>query len=144
MGQDGGDVWPALSPQLEGELKAQLSSMQRTVQPDAQGNPTAQWLETGPDHLRHAHVYYVVASILFGGASVDIGKLRGDAAQGALGPLEAINAATGERRVIRPMPWTPEQDTVGNPTADKAARDSTLRQRFPFLFSDGDKNELNK
>lgn len=139
MGQDGGDVWPALSPQLEGDLKAQLSSMQRTVQPDAQGNPTAQWLETGPDHLRHAHVYYVVASILFGGPPVDIAKLRGEQVA-----QRAINAATGEEQTIRPTRWTPEHDTVGNPTQDRAARDATLRQRFPFLFSDDDKNGLNK
>jgi hypothetical protein len=56
-----GDCWPKLSFGLEQELKAQLTAPQRTMVKDGHGQLTAQWVETTPDHLRHAHGYYLVA-----------------------------------------------------------------------------------
>jgi hypothetical protein len=62
MGGDGGDVFPALPYDLQQVLKAQLCASVRTRETDAHGNPVARWVETGPDHFRHAHLYYRVAS----------------------------------------------------------------------------------
>ncbi len=61
MGADGGDVFPICAPDLRRELLAQLCAAVRTRGEDAQGRPVAKWVETGPDHMRHAHLYYRVA-----------------------------------------------------------------------------------
>jgi len=71
QGGDGGDVFPALPYEQERELKAHLTNMARTSVDDAKGRPRPVWQKIGPDHLRHAHLYYTVASemteIGFGG-----------------------------------------------------------------------------
>ena len=64
MGPDGGDVFPACGAHLEAEVRAQLAASVRTVEKDQHGNPVARWVETGPDHFRHAHLYYRVACTL--------------------------------------------------------------------------------
>jgi hypothetical protein len=64
MGADGGDVFPACAADLKRELLAQLCAAVRTRTEDAQGRPVAKWVETGADHMRHAHLYYRVAAAL--------------------------------------------------------------------------------
>lgn len=66
MGEDGGDVFPEMSRQEQDLLRAQLCSPQRTIEKDQHGNPRAVWIETGPDHFRHAHAYYTIATVLSG------------------------------------------------------------------------------
>lgn len=61
MGKDGGDVFPVCASDLQRELLAQLCAAVRTRTEDAQGRPVAKWVETGADHMRHAHLYYRVA-----------------------------------------------------------------------------------
>jgi hypothetical protein len=63
MGGQGGDVFPAMAPELRRVLLAQLCASVRTRTEDAKGRPVANWVETGPDHLRHAHLYYRVACV---------------------------------------------------------------------------------
>ena len=58
------DTWPSCSPDLEQEIKAQLCAPKRTIEEDSKGQPIPVWRETGPDHFRHAHLYYTVASQL--------------------------------------------------------------------------------
>jgi len=82
MGEDGGDVFPALPVQAESVLKAQLCSPQRTIEKDQHGNPRAVWIETGPDHFRHAHGYYTVACALAPRGSVTAIDLNGRARDG--------------------------------------------------------------
>jgi hypothetical protein len=76
MGPDGGDVWPAMSLAEETELKAHLTASVRQLTEDKHGQAVAQWVETGPDHLRHAHTYYTVAAALAGGRSMWQSHLR--------------------------------------------------------------------
>ena len=76
MGADGGDVWPALPHELEETVKEHLSSSMRQLTEDPHGNPVATWVETGPDHFRHAHLYYTVAGSIMGGRSTWSSHLR--------------------------------------------------------------------
>jgi hypothetical protein len=69
MGEAGGDVWPSVGFELEQKIQAQLMAPQRTLVEDSTGNMRADWIETGPDHFRHAHGYFLVACAL-GGKSV--------------------------------------------------------------------------
>jgi len=64
MGGAGGDVFPALPPQELGILKAHLCAAKRTLEEDSHGVFRGVWREVGDDHLRHAHLYYTVASQL--------------------------------------------------------------------------------
>jgi len=82
MGEDGGDVFPAMPSQQESLLKAHLCSPQRTIEKDTHGNPRAVWIETGPDHFRHAHGYYTVACALAPKGSVTAIDLNGHAHDG--------------------------------------------------------------
>jgi len=61
MGTEGGDVFPALPHDEETELLNQLTASVRTMEPDPHGNLRATWKEIGPDHFRHAHLYYTLA-----------------------------------------------------------------------------------
>ena len=82
MGAEGGDVWPALPLQEELELKAHLTASVRQLTEDKHGQAVAQWVETGPDHLRHAHTYYTVAAALAGGRTMWQSHLRKTAPRG--------------------------------------------------------------
>jgi len=62
-----GDVFPALPHELKETLVAHLTNMQRATKDDARGRPEEYWVKTGPDHLRHAHAYYVTAARMWGG-----------------------------------------------------------------------------
>ena len=78
MGADGGDEWPAMSLSEEKDLKEHLTASVRQLVEDKHGQAVAQWVETGPDHLRHAHTYYTVAAALAGGRSMWQSHLRRD------------------------------------------------------------------
>ena len=80
MGADGGDVFPDCEARLETEVRAQLAASVRTLQKNQHGQPVANWVETGPDHMRHAHLYYRVAAMQGGsvGHLVPIVKQRPD------------------------------------------------------------------
>ena len=58
----GDDVFPACGPELEATIKSQICAPKRTLEPDAHGIMRAVWRETTADHMRHAHLYYVVAA----------------------------------------------------------------------------------
>ena len=100
MGEDGGDVFPALPSQQESELKSHLCSPQRTIEKDSHGNPRAVWIETGPDHFRHAHGYYLIA-----------------AATAPRGSVSSIDLNGGPREGEFPMPTegVPAFDPLGRP-----------------------------
>src|ERR1017187_9867083 len=80
MGADGGDVFPDCEARRETEVRAQLAASVRTLQKNQHGQPVANWVETGPDHMRHAHLYYRVAAMQGGsvGHLVPIVKQRPD------------------------------------------------------------------
>ena len=68
------DVFPAVPLALEREVKAHITAPKRTQETDSQGIPVSVWRETGPDHIRHAHLYSCVAgecgAVSAGGISV--------------------------------------------------------------------------
>lgn len=61
-GPVGGDLWPTLLPQEESVLHAHLCASKRSIEEDSHGVARGVWVETGDDHLRHAHLYYTVAA----------------------------------------------------------------------------------
>ncbi len=97
MGGDGGDVWPAMSLQEETDLKAHLTASVRQLVEDKHGQLSADWVETGPDHLRHSHTYYTVAAAIAGGRSMWQSRLRPKQPKAKPGdvplPPEAVQAA---------------------------------------------------
>jgi hypothetical protein len=104
MGFDGGDVWPALPVDIEAALKAQLVAPQRTTVDDKHGNPTAEWVETGPDHLRHSHVYYIIAAAVCSKMKWTLHSIRQDDQRS-----ELLRTALGESgQSLKP----PQEDEV--------------------------------
>lgn len=99
MAGDGGDVWPAMSLEDEATLKAHLTASVRQLTEDKHGQAVAQWVETGPDHLRHAHTYYTVAAAVSGGRGMWQSHLRPKQPTQQPGgiplPQEAIDATAG-------------------------------------------------
>lgn len=61
-GERGQDLWPQLPMDERRVLEAHLCASQRTVEKDVHGVLRGVWIETGDDHLRHAHLYYMVAT----------------------------------------------------------------------------------
>lgn len=55
------DVFPALPQKPHEELVRQLCAIERTTVKSAAGIPEPVWIETGPDHFSHSHLYYLVA-----------------------------------------------------------------------------------
>jgi len=56
-----GDKFPALPADLKRTLLDHLCAPKRTTEMDSNNQPKGVWIETGPDHFRHAHVYYRTA-----------------------------------------------------------------------------------
>jgi hypothetical protein len=126
MGADGGDVWPVLPTAEREALVGMLCAPKRTMEKAADGNQRAVWVETAPDHLRHAHAYYLVAADIGGGRQVNIRYItqRRDGAEG----LDAVVAqATGSgnkpQKLARPgeEPRAPAEPR----TTDKHGREIT-------------------
>lgn len=124
MGPAGGDVWPALEYTLERELVAQLCASLRTLEEDAAGNPRAVWRETGPDHFRHAHAYYTVATVMSKG-SVSLADWKGPGRQ-----QQVIETSTGRVLTLKQFPDEPP-DIVAEDRMENRAVAEALVPRYP-------------
>lgn len=124
MGPDGGDVFPALPTAEREALIGMLCAPKRTMEQAADGNQRAVWIETAPDHLRHAHAYYLVASDIGGGRQVNIRYISqqrsgGDAA-------DAIGKPTKPQTLARPGQTEPDADApTEKPVTDTRGREIT-------------------
>ncbi|MGD9496255.1 MAG: hypothetical protein AB7Y46_08090 [Armatimonadota bacterium] len=56
------DFFCAMPAKLRARFIDEMCAPQRTVEVDDYGQPHAKWIETGPDHFRHAHNYMTVAA----------------------------------------------------------------------------------
>jgi hypothetical protein len=109
MGADGGDVFPALPTQARDELVNMLCASMRTNVKDQHGQVYANWIETGPDHARHAHIYYLIAGALMGKRSPDVPAIWKNFGTGQAASVVATNDVTGETHEITPrQPVEPE------------------------------------
>ena len=66
------DVFPSLPPDLQRSFEAQMTAPKRGMTTNSQGQDVAEWVETGPDHDRHAHLYMTVAAAVAQGEYTDI------------------------------------------------------------------------
>jgi len=58
----GRDIFPDMPPELKGSFVAQMTAAKRGMTTNSKGQDVAEWVETGPDHDRHSHLYMTVAA----------------------------------------------------------------------------------
>ena len=125
-----GDVFPVLDPTLRKEFEKQICAPQRTTELDKQNQPKGVWIETGPDHFRHSHAYYVVA-LMLRGRIPDMPEVWKTANQ--QGMVEgAVNVATGRVEPVQSKTLSMLQEPTGLPQVNPGM-DERLLQMYPAL-----------
>jgi len=114
------DFFCAMPADLRAKFIAEMCAPQRTVQIDDHGQPHARWVETGPDHFRHAHNYMTIAAMIFGrrmpaGDRPVALELRGSPER----EVEGVDARTGEtvKHKVRPGYIPVPDGVVGGPAS---------------------------
>jgi hypothetical protein len=114
MGADGGDVWPILPPAEREALVGMLCAPKRTMERAADGNQRAVWIETAPDHMRHAHAYYTVAAAIMERRSPPVPAAWKNFGTGQAASVVATNDVTGETHEIALRPPVEPEGVLGD------------------------------
>jgi len=111
------DFFCAMPADLRAKFIAEMCAPQRTVQIDDHGQPQARWVETGPDHFRHAHNYMTVAAMIFSRRMQGDKPVAMDLGGAPERVVEGIDYETGRpvKRTVRPGYIPVPDGVVGGP-----------------------------